>query len=174
MRLVIFLLCAAAAFAQRVTIPLDGTWQIEDSLGPNDTPKQWRHTVPVPGLANLAQPGFANVDEFDSREVINNRIRSKILPPEALPKTVGNPKQNRTYFWYRRTFAAPAAKQVAILKVGKAQFGTAVWVNGKSVGEHAGCFTAGYFDVTPAIRWNTENEVIVRIGAHPAALPASI
>jgi hypothetical protein len=173
-RLAILLLCAAAAFAQRLTIPLDGTWQIEDSLGATDIPEQWRHTVPVPGLANLAQPAFPNVDEFDSREVINNRIRKKVLPPEALPKTAGTPKQNRTYFWYRRTFAAPAAKQVAILKIAKAQFGTAVWVNGKSVGEHAGCFTAGYFDVTPAIRWNTENEVIVRIGAHPAALPASI
>ncbi len=174
MRLATLLLCAAAAFAQRVTIPLDGTWQIEDSTAAADIPQQWRHTVPVPGLANLAQPAFPGVDLFDSREIVNNRIRRKTLPPEAMPKEVGIPRQNRTYFWYRRTFTAPGEKQVAILKIGKAQFGTAVWVNGRKIGEHLGCFTAGFFNATSALKWNAQNEVIVRIGAHPAAVPASV
>ena len=44
-----------------------------------------------------------------------------------------------------------ARKQVAILRINKAQFGTAVWLNGQKIGEHAGCFSAGYFDVTRAI-----------------------
>ena len=39
----------------------------------------------------------------------------------------------------------------------KAQFGTAVWLNGKSVGEHLGSFTAGHFDLTGAINWKGEN-----------------
>jgi hypothetical protein len=46
-----------------------------------------------------------------------------------------------------------------------------VWLNGKKIGEHAGCFTAGYFDLTPALDWSGENRLVVRIGAHPGVLP---
>ena len=63
---------------------------------------------------------------------------------------------------------------MAILKINKAQFGTAVWLNGKPIGEHLGCFTAGYFDLDAApCDWQGENELVVRIGAHPAVLPAT-
>ncbi len=157
--------------AQRVTVPLDGTWQIEDSQAPTEFPKVWRHEVPVPGLANLASPPFPNVDLFDSRELIDNRIRAKALPESARIDAVGISRQQRNYFWYRRTFRVQERKQVAILKIGKAQFGTRVWLNGKNVGDHSGCFTAGYFDLTKAMKWESDNELIVRVGAHPAALP---
>jgi hypothetical protein len=159
------------ATAQRVVIPLAGDWQIEDSVSATATPTEWRHAVAVPGLANQARPAFPDVDAFDSREVIDNRIRKQKLPESARVALVGVPRQNRNYFWYRKTFHAPAARAVAILKINKAQFGTAVWLNGRAVGEHVGCFTAGFFEITPAIRWNADNELIVRIGAHPAALP---
>ena len=53
----------------------------------------------------------------------------------------------------------------------KAQFGTAVWLNGTKVGEHAGCFTAGRFDVTAAMNWSGDNRLVIRIGAHPGAMP---
>ena len=69
----------------------------------------------------------------------------------------GVSRQDRNYFWYARRFQVPARKQVAILKVGKAQFGTAVWLNGRKIGEHLGCFTAGYFDLTEAMSWSGEN-----------------
>ena len=58
-----------------------------------------------------------------------------------------------------------------MLVVNKAQFGTAVWLNGKKIGEHLGCFTAGRFDVAGAIHWQGENRLVIRIGAHPGALP---
>jgi hypothetical protein len=127
--------------------------------------------VPVPGLANLATPPFAAVDRFDGREFIDSSIREKKLPESARVETAGVSRQERNYFWYRRTFTAPARRQQAFLRVNKAQFGTAVWINGQAVGEHLGCFTAGIFDVTAAVRWSAENEVVVRIGAHPAAVP---
>ncbi|MCX6376988.1 MAG: hypothetical protein NTU88_13310, partial [Armatimonadetes bacterium] len=95
----------------------------------------------------------------------------KLLPASAMIATVGVPRQNRNYFWYRTRFRAPAKKEVAILKVNKAQFGTAVWLNGKPVGEHLGCFTAGYFNLTGVVQWQGENSLVVRIGAHPAAVP---
>ncbi len=158
--------------SERITVSLDGTWQIEDSKGAEDIPAQFTHTVPVPGLANLADPAFENVDRFFSREQLANRIRSKLSPAEWLKEYwVGKVDQDRNYFWYRRTFRTPAARAVALLKINKAQFGTAVWMNGKKVGEYAGCFSASYFHLEEAIRWNEENELLVRIGAHPAVLP---
>jgi hypothetical protein len=165
---------AGDAFAQRVTVPLDGTWQVEDSLEADRVPEQFRHTVPVPGMANLAEPPFADVDRFDSRELIDNRIRKKQLPESARITTVGVPRQDRNYFWYTRSFTVPGRKQVAMLRINKAQFGTAVWLNGKKVGEHAGCFAAGIFNVTDAIDWQGENRLVVRVGAHPAAMPPSV
>jgi beta-galactosidase/beta-glucuronidase len=69
---------------------------------------------------------------------------------------------------------APTRKQVAILKVNKAQFGTAVWLNGMKIGEHDGCFTAGYFDVTAALRSSAANDLVIRTGAHPAAVSPTV
>ena len=63
----------------------------------------------------------------------------------------------------RRTSAAGAP----------AQFGTAVWLNGRKIGEYPGCFSAGYFDLTPAMKWPGENVLLVRVGAHPGVLPAT-
>lgn len=164
----------SAAAGERVTVSLDGTWQIDESQSPEMRPRSWTREVPVPGLANLARPGFADVDLFDSRELIDNRIRAKTLPESARIKTSGVPRQQRNYFWYRRTFRPPVRRHVAILKIAKAQFGTAVWLNGRDVGEHPGSFTAGYFNLTTAINWESDNELIVRIGAHPAMVPASV
>jgi hypothetical protein len=83
----------------------------------------------------------------------------------------GIPRQERNYFWYRKTFRVPGRKESAILRINKAQFGTAVWLNGKKLGEHLGCFSAGYFNATAALDWEGENTLLVRVGAHPAVLP---
>ncbi len=166
----IFLFAATAALAQRVTVPLDGTWQIEDSVSPTDMPASYTHRVPVPGLAHLATPAFPKVDEFDSRELLSNAKYSKNPPEDANLPAIGISKQERNYFWYRRTFRAPAPHQVAILKVNKAQFSTAVWLNGQKLGEHEFCFSAGYFNATGAIRWNGDNELVIRVGAHPGVM----
>ena len=162
------------ANAQRLTVPLDGIWQIDESLTPDTMPAAWRHEVQVPGLVNLARPGFAQVDEFDSKEIIRNRVRKGKLPEfTVIPEGAGISRQPRNYFWYKRRFRLEAARQVALLRINKAQFGTAAWVNGVKVGDYPGCFSASYFDMTRAVKWGAENEVIIRIGAHPAVLPKS-
>jgi hypothetical protein len=158
--------------AGRRTQSLDGLWQIADGKSPAEMPVAFNHTVPVPGLANLARPAFADVDKFISRENLANRIRAKLSPAEWLTNYwKGKVDQDRDYFWYRRTFRAPARHEVAWLKINKAQFGTAVWLNGQKLGEYAGCFTASYTPLNQAIRWGEENTLVVRIGAHPAVLP---
>lgn len=157
----------------REIISLNGIWEIEESVGADEIPSQFKHTVPVPGLANLSKPEFKDVDLFDSMELIANRIRQKKLPESERIQNAGIPRQNRNYFWYKKTFRAPSKREIAILKINKAQFGTAVWLNGDKIGEHAGCFTAGYFDLTKSILWGKENVLIVRVGAHPGVLPVT-
>src|SRR5437773_2573513 len=75
-----WVLCPAAASAHRSILSLDGQWQIADSKSPTEIPSAFSRSVPVPGLANLATPAFASVDEFYSREHLANRIRAKLAP----------------------------------------------------------------------------------------------
>jgi beta-galactosidase len=162
--------------AERTTLELDGTWDIEDSLAPDQMPTAFHHQVPAPGLVHLSVPVFADVDQFESYENHGNRVRFDRSPGPGNfdPSMVGISRQNRNYFWYRKVFKAPARREVAILKVNKAQFGTAVWLNGKKVGEHFGCFSPGYFNLTDALKWEQENVLVIRIGAHPGAVPTSV
>jgi beta-galactosidase len=158
--------------AERLAIPLDGQWKIADSKSATEMPVGFDHTVPVPGLANLAKPAFPDVDNFYSREHLANRIRANLAPAEWLTNYwAGKVNQDRNYFWYQRKFRAPDQRPVALLKVNKAQFGTAVWLNGQPLGENSGCFTASYFHLEKALLWSAENTLIIRIGAHPAVLP---
>lgn len=168
------LLLAPPLMAQRISLPLDGTWEVEDSVGAEDIPREFRHTVPVPALTHSATPAFADVDAFDMDGSVQNQINFGRLPKDTPVPEFGVSRQERNYFWYARAFPAPARQQVAILKVGKAQFGTAVWLNGHKVGEHLGCFTAGFFDLTEAMNWTGENRLVIRIGAHPGVLPREI
>ncbi|HEY6766897.1 MAG TPA: sugar-binding domain-containing protein [Candidatus Sulfotelmatobacter sp.] len=174
-----FILSFGAAFplplwaAERTTVSLNGTWDIEDSRNAEAIPVVWNHKVPVPGLAHSAQPVFPQVDEFDSRMVIQNRISNGKLPSTAIVYNAGVSRQVRNWFWYRRTFDISATSSVAILRINKAQFGAAVWLNGVMIGDHLPCFTAAIFDVSNAIR-RGRNELIVRVGAHPGVLPPAV
>jgi beta-galactosidase len=159
--------------SERTTISLDGTWQIEDSKEAESIPSAWNHTVPVPGLAHSSQPAFPQVDQFDSRQLIQNRVSQGKLPKSAIVFNAGVSRQERNWFWYRRKFELQDTKSVAILRINKAQFGAAVWLNGVKIGDHLPCFTAAIFDVSKAIR-RGQNELIVRIGAHPGVLPPSV
>jgi hypothetical protein len=167
-------LVAPLLAAQRTTMSLNGSWSIGESVNSNDIPAAFDHKGPVPGLTNLARPEFPLVDQFESRELMNNRIRQGRLPQSTVLPDVGVTNQPRNYFWYGRTFRPTERKLIAILKVNKAQFGTGVWLNGRKIGEHPYCFSAGYFNLTDAIRWDADNTVVIRIGAHPAAVPKEI
>lgn len=166
-----FVLHPSVGFPQRTTVSLDGQWEIEESVGPDEIPVHFGHTITVPGLLHLATPPFPDAGKFDSPEEI---VKRKLLPATAIVPPQGISRQSRNYFWYRTAFRPLVKKQVAILKINKAVFGTAVWLNGKKIGDHLGCFTAGYFNISAAIDWNGNNQVLVRIGAHPAALPPTV
>jgi len=160
------------AHAQRITIPLDGTWSIGESMEPDAIPTLFPHTAPVPGLAHSATPGLPDVDEYHTHEwAYTVTKRDHVLPFTESVEGLGSTIQKRNFLWYERTFKTPAQKKRALLVVNKAQFGTAVWLNGRKIGEHWGSFTAGHFDLADAINWKGENRLLIRIGAHPGAVP---
>ena len=170
--LLVFLMPLSAR--HRTTISLDGEWDIADSVAADAIPSTFGHRVPVPGLVHSSVPAFPDVDQFDSRQVIQNRVSKGMLPKSALVMNAGVSRQDRNWFWYRRKFTVSEKRSVAVLRIDKAQFGAMVWLNGKQIGEHLPCFSAAVFNVSDALRWSGENELIVRIGAHPGVLPETV
>src|ERR1019366_4893161 len=146
----------ALVAGSRTVVSLDGMWQIGEG-GMEKPPVDFSRTVPVPGLASLATPPFAD--------------------PPGPPKTDQNNPQfkdpKRDAFWYRRTFRLGRIPVVAMIKVHKAMFGTKVILNGTVLGEHPPSFTPGYFDAKPALRAGL-NELLIRVGADPAAVTAAV
>jgi uncharacterized protein (DUF362 family) len=171
--LIFALLAVPLAAAQRTTLSLDGQWEIADSVAADALPAAYTHRAPVPGLAHSAVPAFKDVDQFESRQLLQNRVSRGLAPASALVSTAGVSHQERNWFWYRRRFQVAALRSVATLRINKAQFGAAVWVNGEKVGEHLPCFSAAIIDVSGKLRQG-ENEIVVRVGAHPGVLPASV
>lgn len=139
---------------------LNGQWDITESKSA-EPPSVYERTAPVPGLARLAKPPFPglNVPEIGW------------LPLEARQRP--RVDSRRDYFWYRRTFSVTYRDSVALLRFAKAQFGIRVWLNGSVVGEHQACFSSATFDVSSRLRAG-ENELVVRVGAHPLMLPAGV
>lgn len=158
----------SAGAAQEMT--LDGTWLIEEGSAPDAVPAAFPHEIPVPGLVHQAQPAFPEVDHYETHEFVWTMKRYGVLPATEVLESRGRTRQARNFFWYSTRFRTPVARDHATLVVNKAQFGTAVWLNGQKVGEHAGCFTPGRFDLTAALDWKQENHLIIRIGAHPGAM----
>ncbi len=163
----------------RTILSLRGTWEIDDSIVADVIPSSFSHRVDVPGLIHSSTPPFPDVDDFDAsswiRELSQNEAEVTLQVGGIQAGDVRRfTRQTRRYFWYRTTFVAQPARQLARLRINKAQFGTAVWLNGSKVGEHWGCFTAGHFDLSGRIRWSEENELVVRVGAHPGVLPHGV
>lgn len=142
--------------ALRNTISLNGTWQITE--GTKDIiPRDFDHTVKVPGLVSLAVPAFK-----DAGPKVKDR------------RSISQSDSLREAFWYRRIFKIDKpVPDVAVLKISKAMFGTRVFLNGIDLGEHLPCFTPGYFNVREAIK-EGQNELIVRIGSSRNSVPLSI
>jgi hypothetical protein len=127
---------------------LDGVWDIAEG-SKKQVPSRFLTKVPVPGLVTSAKPAF---------------------------KAVGEDNNLREAYWYRKTFKISGSiPALARLKIFKSMFGTKVFLNGKEVGESDLNFTPLYFNVTPFLNGNNqENELIVRVGAHISAVSDSV
>lgn len=174
MRLIfLFAALSLALPAGRTVIPLNGTWALAESIEMENLPAAYPHSAPVPGLAHSAVPPLPAIDAFDSREFIQTSIREKKLPESARVETAGLSRQDRNFLWYKREFLAPVKSARLLLRIRKAQFGHAVYLNGKYAGDARACFSATTFDLTPFVLWGQTNQLVIRIGAHPAILPES-
>lgn len=172
-----FLLFTLTAIAQREQLSLNGEWEIEESVLAEKQPSKYTHKVQVPGLVNTSSPAFDKVDKFYSKEYYSNYwAKPKLIKLNLNADTmkIGYSFQERNYFWYRKTFETRAGYEAVILKISKAQFGTKVMINGKKAGEYNGCFTAQYYNITTLLKKQGNNELIIRIGAHPAVLPPEV
>src|SRR6476661_8241803 len=85
--------------AERTTLSLDGEWDITDSKTADALPAHFDHKTPVPGLVHSSTPPFPDVDKFDSRQVIQNRVSQGKLPKTALVQNAGVSRQDRNWFW---------------------------------------------------------------------------
>ena len=122
-------------------------------------------TITVPGLITLAKPAFINpAPPLPDRKTIDNNPELFYHQKDSLRET----------YWYRRTVnIAQDIPEIALLKVGKAMFGTRVYLNGTFIGEHLPCFTPGYFDLKKAIH-NGDNELIIAVGASRSSMPSDM
>ena len=154
--------CAHAAFdskqsrepgaGSRKKISLDGVWEIAEG-GLDAMPEKFARKVQVPGLVDMADPVFIDPG-----------------PPVTERHLWYQKDPRRDAFWYRRTFELSGpVPPVAILKIGKAMFGTRVFLNGKLLGDHLPCFTPGFFDAKVALTSGT-NTLVVRVGADRGAV----
>lgn len=129
-------------------LTLDGQWEIAEGRG-EQAPTLYPATIEVPGLVTTAQPAFAEVGVKSSK---------------------------RDAFWYRKKFRIEGVlPSVARLKIGKAMYGTEVYLNGRRVGASALNFTPLYFDVSSLVRGQgQENELVIRVGAHISNVPDTV
>ena len=132
---------------------------LADCRGENGPgPCRLRSHVPVPGLASLATPPFANPPG------------PKVSDRQHVPQK----DRHRDAFWYRRTFRLDRPlPAVAVLKVHKAMFGSRVILNGQVLGDHRPSFTPGYFNAKPALKAG-ENELLIRVGADRDAVGPAV
>ena len=81
----------------------------------------------------------------------------------------GNPTVPGGYFrgacWYARKLAVPAAWQGRriFIRFEAASIVAQVYLNGESIGEHRGAFTAFCFELTSHLRFGQDNELRVRV-----------
>lgn len=150
--------------SKRETISLNGTWQIAE--GKKDIiPPVFNHTIPVPGLITLAEPAFEN-----AAPPVPDRNSPDMSPNDYYPQQ----DSLRDAYWYRRMISIPRQiPEVAILKVGKAMFGTRVYVNGTLIGVHLPSFTPGYFDLKAFLE-KGDNELVIAVGSCRNSLPQDV
>ena len=130
-----------------VVVPLDGTWAVADSVAADAIPASFDHAVAVPGLTNQAKPHFADVDQFETFEYVENRKQLGRVAARREMRETGTHAAEAELFLVRADLQRAGEEGFRRAGGRQGQFGTAVWLNGKKIGEHLGCFTAGRFDV---------------------------
>jgi beta-galactosidase/beta-glucuronidase len=92
------------------------------------------------------------------------------FPPESAASGVGD-EGFHPVVWYARRFRhVPRPGRRLLLHFGAVDYRAEVWVNGRLVAEHEGGHTPFHADVTPALRPDGEQQVVVRAEDRPEDL----
>jgi beta-galactosidase/beta-glucuronidase len=146
----------AGAADPRTTIDLNGTWEFEQS-GDAFPPKKFTRTIPVPGLITLAEPRIADYEVFFKRpDQVVSKDQHNLYDIDYQPR----------YSWYRKKVfvAGELSGSEAVISLKKSQYVTQVFINGHDLGTSMACYTPVEFAATRAIRFNAENEILIRVG----------
>ena len=116
-----------------------------------DTSAWMASTVPGTVLTTMIDRGFYPDPDYG-------------LDNLAIPE-----KLNRQEYWYRAEFAAPDAggRPNVSLVLDGINYTAEVWCNGQRLGQMAGAFTRGVFDVSKLLNAHGMNAVAIRISPAP-------
>jgi hypothetical protein len=155
---VFFMVLSFASSAQdpRINIDLNGEWDFEQTSNAFP-PGEFTLKCPVPGLIHLARPRIEDYKVFFNRpeRTISDQSHN-LLNMDYEPK----------YSWYRKKIEIPKELETkeAVITIKKAQYVTQVYVNGKDVGQSMACYTPVEFNITDALLFGEENEILIRVG----------
>ena len=149
-------------FAQegRTVIDLNGEWEFEQTKTAFP-PAKFTRRIPVPGLVHLARPRIEQYDLFFPKP------HPTELPEMALLfNFVEGMDYTPMYNWYRRKIKIDknlSDKQVH-LTIKKSQYVTMIYVNGMFMGRSVECYTPIDVNITGAVRFGEENEILIQVG----------
>ena len=106
----------------------------------------------------IRDKGKAEPADFDGKILVPFAVESSL---SGVQKTV-NEQQER---WYKRTFTVPAAWKGRYVKLnfGAVDWRADVFVNDIFIGTHQGGYTPFSFDVTPFLKTNEPQKLVVRV-----------
>jgi len=168
-RIILIMCCFLSVFAWaddgRTTISLNGEWDF-DQTEQAFPPRKYTRKIPVPGLVHLARPKISQYEKFfkkpDGVELVE---QFNFLERDYTPM----------YNWYKRkVFIDEKFKDEQLfLTIKKSQYVTRVFVNGHEVGASMECYTPMDFNITSAVKYGSDNEILIQVGAR-AWLPSEV
>jgi hypothetical protein len=153
--------------------PLATPWTAEVSPG-NALPE-----YPRPKLArpSLAHPRWMNLNglwqyaasDGGATPPFGQTLKDKVLVPYPIESVLSGVQKHSDFMFYRRTVDLPAdftaGGQHVRLNFGAVAQDATVYVNGKKVASHTGGYTSFGADITPALRPQGPQEIVVAVHA---------
>ena len=140
----------------RLIISLNGKWDFDQTLNAFP-PAKFTRNIPVPGLIHLAEPRIEEYDKFFKRPGKAESVEQfNLYNLDYTPR----------YSWYRKTVFIPKEleNREGMITIKKSQYVTQVYINGMDMGTSMACYTPIEFPVNKAIKFGTENEILIRVG----------
>ena len=93
------------------------------------------------------------------------KLSGEILVPFPVESALSGVMEHHDRLWYRRQFTVPAdwKGKRTLLHFGAVDFESEVFVNGQSAGVHKGGYLPFSYDVTPLLKGDGPQELIVRV-----------